>query len=196
MADKMLADLRKIEEKVADLESSRDRVMQLSRELIRTAGKAIALMHAKGPRSADAMLLDLKKMKNALSDAQKGFEYYSLQAHQEYTEAMVLHGILAGMKMPRMAEIGETEVPYLLGLMDVVGELKREAIESIRKGRYDNARSYYDIMADIYDSTLHMRFSGSILPDFRRKQDSARIQLEGVMNELAHLSHEGRGSKV
>ena len=34
-----------------------------------------------------------------------------------------------------MKEIGETEVPYLLGLMDVVGELKREAIESIRKRR-------------------------------------------------------------
>ena len=42
-------------------------------------------------------------------------------------------------------------------------------------------------MSDIYDSTLHMRFANSILPDFRRKQDTASIQIEGVMNEILHL---------
>lgn len=192
----MLPDLSKIEARVSELETSRDNVMQLSRELIRLAGKSIALMHAQGPGSAEEMLSNLKKMKNALSKAEKGFEYYSMQAHQEYTEAMVLHGILLGKKIPRMAEINETEVPYLLGLMDVIGELKREAIESIRRGRVPDAEAYYSIMSDIYDSTLHMRFAGSILPDFRRKQDSARIQLEGVMNELAHLSHEESRSKL
>ena len=192
----MLPDLKRIEAKVSELESRRDSVMQLSRELIRMSGKAIALMHAQGPRGAAEMLRNLKRMKNSLSESEGGFEYYTLQAHQEYTEAVVLHGVLSSKKIPLMSEVEESEVPYLLGLMDVIGELKRESIESIRKGRISDAESYYSVMSDIYDSTLHMRFASSILPDFRRKQDSARIQLEGVMNELAHVSHSSHDSKV
>lgn len=185
----MIPDMNKIEAKVAILESDREMVLQVSRELIRIAGKSIAMMHAQGPKSAVPMLKELARMKARLVKAEKGFEYYAMQAHQEFTEAMVLHNILTKGKIPGMASIKETEVPYLLGLMDVVGELKRESIESIRKRDLAKAKLYYSIMSDIYDSTLHMRFAGSILPDFRRKQDSARIQLEGVMNELAHLSH-------
>jgi translin len=183
----MIPDLKKIEEKVLKLEHGRDLVMQQSRELIREAGKAIAFMHAYGATKAAGHIRRLKKLKSALSAVDSGFEYYSLQAHQEYSEALILHNILTRGKLPDMKEVGEGEVPYLLGLMDVIGELKRESIESIRRKEYAKARSYYEIMSDIYDSTLHMRFANSILPDFRRKQDSARIQLESVMNEMLRI---------
>lgn len=186
----MIPDMKRIEDKVTMLEHDRDTVMQQSRELIKAAGKAIAFMHAFGPEKAMKMLKELGLLKARLSDVEKGFEYYSLQAHQEYSEALILYNILERKKVPSMNEIGESEVPYLLGLMDAVGELKRESIESIRKGEIENAKRYYAIMADIYDSTLHMRFANSVLPDFRRKQDSARIQLESVMNEMLHISQQ------
>lgn len=186
----MIPDLRQIESKVSSLESRRDRVMQDSRELIKAAGKAIAFMHAYGPRKAEGMLRQLGALKSRLSASETGFEYYAIQAHQEYSEAMILYNILKSKTLPSMQDIRETEVPYLLGLMDVVGELKREAIESLRKGSTEDARAYYGIMADIYDSTLHMRFANSVLPDFRRKQDSARIQLESVMNEMLHAERQ------
>lgn len=189
----MIPDFKKIEDKVSRLEHSRDLVMQQSKELIRTAGKAIAMMHASGPKRVKGMLKELKSRKSGLSSVEKGFEYYSLQAHQEYSEALILYNILSSKRIPSMGAIGETEVAYLLGLMDVVGELKRESIESIRKGKLDDAKAYYAIMSDIYDSTLHMRFANSILPDFRRKQDVARIQLESVMNEMLHISQGQHG---
>ena len=191
----MIPDLKRIESKVIGLEKGKDAVMQHSRELIRTAGKAIALMHASGAGEAKGMISQLKKQKAALSLVEKGFEYYALQAHQEYSEALILHSILSKKAIPSMASIGEVEVAYLLGLMDVVGELKREAIESLRKGKDADAKEYYAIMADIYDSTLHMRFANSILPDFRRKQDVARIQLESVMNEMLRLSRTPNSDK-
>ncbi len=188
----MIPDLKRIEDKVAALENNRDNVMQASRDLIRTAGKAIALMHASGPSKASGMVAELSRLKAKLEKVEKGFEYYAVQAHQEYSEALVLYFILVQKKIPSMSTIKEREVPYLLGLMDVIGELKREAIESIRRGEPKNAKLYYAMMSDIYDSTLHMRFANSILPDFRRKQDSARIQLEGVMNEILHLEQAGK----
>ena len=186
----MIPDLDRIEEKASMLEHSKDVVMQQSRELIRAAGKAIAFMHAYGPAKAKKAIAGLRALNAKLSKAEPGLEYYAIQAHQEYTEAIALYFMLMEKRIPSMDEIGEAEIPYLLGLMDVIGELKRESIESIRKGKLEDAKSYYAIMSDIYDSTLHMRFANSILPDFRRKQDVARIQLESVMNEMLHISQE------
>jgi len=133
----MIPDMKRIEEKVTKLEHSRDLVMQQSRELIKAAGKAIAFMHAFGPKKAQGMLKELKTLKSRLSSVEEGFEYYSLQAHQEYSEALILYSILSSKKVPDMKAIDESEVPYLLGLMDVVGELKRESIESIRRGELE-----------------------------------------------------------
>jgi translin len=184
----MIPGLDSIEKKVADMEAGRDGVMQASKELIRMSGKAIALMHAQGPKVSTKMIADLKKAKERLSAMEKGFEYHSMQAHQEFSEALILYNILISKKIPSMEAIGESEIPYLLGLMDVVGELKREAVESMRRQDNKAAQAYYALMSDIYDSTLHMRFANSILPDFRRKQDVARIQIESVMNEMLHIS--------
>ncbi len=185
--EQMIPGLGSIEKKLVKLESDRDAVMQLSKDLIRMSGKAIAAMHAKGSAIPNSTIMELKECKARLVRIEKGFEYYSMQAHQEFSEAMILYNILLNKEIPGMGSIGETEVPYLLGLMDVVGELKREAIESMRRADKDAAKGYYAIMSDIYDSTLHMRFASSVLPDFRRKQDTARIQVESVMNEMLHL---------
>jgi translin len=183
----MIPDLEKIEHRIEKLESDRDEVMRLSKDLIKAAGKAISSMHAYGPKKADVLIKELKAAKERLCSKEKGFEFYSMQAHQEYVEALVLYSILGKKTIPSMESLVESEVPYLLGLMDVIGELKREAIESIRRGKKEDARIYYKIMSDIYDSTLHMRFANSVLPDFRRKQDTGRIQMESVMNEMLHL---------
>lgn len=186
----MIPGIKSIESKVIKLESDRDRVMQASKELIRMSGKAIAAMHANGSKGSGPAISQLKKARSKLNGMEKGFEYYSMQAHQEFAEALILYHILITKKIPAMKQIGESEVPYLLGLMDVVGELKREAIESIRRKEPNAAKLYYRLMSDIYDSTLHMRFANSILPDFRRKQDVARIQIESVMNEMLHLDRQ------
>ena len=138
----MIPGIDRIEKKVIGLEHGRDVAMQTARDLIRTAGKAIALMHASGPGKASGMIRDLVALKSRLEASEKGFEYYTLQAHQEYSEALILHGILMKRRIPTMEQIREGEVPYLLGLMDVIGELKREAIESLRKRKGNDAFPY------------------------------------------------------
>lgn len=190
----MIREISSIENRLVKMERSKDTVMNLSREIIRNAGKAITLMHARDMAGASRFLSAMKAQKAELAKAEKGFEYFSLQAHQEYAEAFLLYWILKNGRIPSSSQVGEKGQAYLLGLMDLVGELKREAFESMRKGRLKEAKHYYDLMLEIYDSTLHIRFASSILPDFRRKQDSARIQLEGTVAEL--VSMEGRTGRT
>ena len=37
------------------------------------------------------MIKELKKAKARLNGMEKGFEYYSMQAHQEFSEALIMH---------------------------------------------------------------------------------------------------------
>ena len=52
----MIPDLNSIEKKIAGMETGKDKVMPASKELIRSAGKAIALMHADGPKASARIL--------------------------------------------------------------------------------------------------------------------------------------------
>ena len=67
------------------------------------------------------------------------------------------------------------------GFLMQTGELKREMYESLRrKGHRKGAESYFKMMPGGHFTTLllPLRFSNAVLPEFRRKQDVARIQLE------------------
>ncbi|MDE1762094.1 MAG: hypothetical protein KGH59_01545 [Candidatus Micrarchaeota archaeon] len=183
----MIPEIKKITKSLSKLQQRQDKVMQLSREVVRLSGESISNMHAKRHREVGRQLARLKRMIAQLRRMEVGFEYYSMQAHQEYVEAYVLYNIISKGRLPSMRELGEGEVSYMLGIMDSVGELKRESFEELRSGNLDAARGYYEAMQGIYDSALHMRFANSVLPNFRKKQDVARIQLESTGSELLRL---------
>lgn len=173
-----------VEKRLVKMDGRRERTLAISREAVRLAGKAITMMHAREKGMADELMEKLGSTIKELSGVEKGFEYNSLQAHQEYVEACVLQHVMVYNKIPTIAQLKEGDVAYLLGLLDAVGELKREAFQEMMAENPGKARGYYNLMTEIYDSTLQMRFASSMLPDFRKKQDSARIQIENTGREL------------
>ena len=184
-----IPDMGKVERRLEELERRKETLLLLSRELIRLAGKAITLMHARRLAEASAQLARMRRLEKKLKAGEKGMEYFSQQAHQEYVEAIAFYTVLKEHRLVSHAESGSGEVPYLLGVMDLVGELKRETIDAIRAQEYGLANGYYALMKGIYDSTRHFRFASSVVPDFRRKQDTARIQLESAASELLAAGH-------
>lgn len=180
----------RIERELLRLQKQKDAVMETSREIVRISGNAITQMHARRLREANASIKRLSALVGRLRKIEKGFEYYSLQAYQEYVETRALYSILKERRLVSLQEMRTSGTAYLLGIMDLVGELKREAIDAVRERRLDDANSYYGFMKGIYDSTRGMRFANSLVPEFRRKQDTARIQIESTAVEL--LSFEGK----
>jgi translin len=181
--------IENIEKRIMHLQERKDKVLEVSRDIIRISGKAITLMHAKRLREAYASIKKLRSLVKTLKMLEGGFEYYSLQAHQEYVEAYAFYIILKEQRLVSLKEMHVSEIPYLLGIMDLVGELKRETIEAIRSRESERANMYYNFMKSIYDSTRTMRFASSLVPEFRRKQDTARIQIESTASELLSLGH-------
>ena len=180
----MISDMDKIEEELLKLQKTKDEVMDLSRETIRLAGKTITKIHAGDSEQTGEFLAELKEKVKKLKNIEKGFEYNSLQAHQEYVEAYSLYIMVNESRVPSMEELETDGVSYILGLLDSVGELKRHSFDYLRKNDGERAEKCYDLMLEIYDSTVPMRFANSLVPDFRKKQDVARAQIERLSGEL------------
>ena len=187
-----IPDVGRIERRLLDLQKKKDAVQAISREVIRIAGRSITLMHAEKMSEAGAGMKRLAALVSKLRKAEKGLEYFSIQAHQEYVEAMAFYTILKEGRLVSAGELGVDGIPYLLGIMDLTGELKRESVEAIGRDDLKSANAYYGFMKGIYDSTRSMRFANSLVPEFRRKQDTARIQLETTAGELLSAGRKRR----
>jgi translin len=173
-----------IERKLSEREKILDGLLGDNRLIVRSCSNAIKAMHAQ----------DLKEAKRHLEEARTGVEKVSRfesefpdqlnHILQEYAEARITLSALEFKKVPSIAELGVPPVPYLNGLLDAIGELKREMYESLRRGNKHEAQEYFKMMEEIFDELLPLRFSNAILPEFRRKQDSARHQIEQARGEL------------
>jgi translin len=161
-----------------------DRVMDACRDVIRDAAQAITMLHNGDIKGASGQISAAYKKVEQLKKLDCVFEYYSRQAYQEYCEAKVLFGIKTKDSVPSLNDVRVSPEAYLLGLMDVVGELKREILDELRNGNINRAEFYFGKMKLIYDSTRSLRFAEAIIGGFRRKQDAARIQLENAGSEI------------
>jgi len=178
---------RSIDEMVKELtkrERQQDELLKLTRELVRQCANAIKSIHARDKASARKHVGNADALVKKVKALDRNLERISSQALQEYAEVKVLEALVSGKKLPTYKTLGMPFGNYLLGLCDVIGELRREMLESLKEGKHKNARKYFSQMNDIYESMLPLRFSNSLLPNFRRKQDVARGQVEHARSEL------------
>jgi translin len=109
---------------------------------------------------------------------------YVEAAYQEYAEVAILMAILDNADVPSPNDLGIGSPPYLLGLADVVGELRRFALDELKEGRVEKADHYLDKMEDIFSALMRFDYPDAILP-IRRKQDVVRSLLEKTRGEVA-----------
>ena len=112
-------------------------------------------------------------------------------AAQELVEASCLYNIMRGKDLPDPDEIKTTYSSYLLGLCDLVGELRRSALDKIREGAAKVADDYLKMMEDIYDVIIRFDYPSGLIP-IKKKQDMVRNLIERTRGELAVASCERR----
>jgi translin len=183
---------KKIEKIFRELEKAEkelDDILIASRESIRHCANAIKFIHLKELEKAKKEIKNAKEKIGKYKKTKK-FGYLLLQPYQEIAEATILLAAVENKPIPYWKELEMPFEAYLLGLCDVIGELRREMLEMLKKGDKKSAERYYTLMNEIYTAMLPIRFSESILPNFRKKQDVARIQIEQARAEMfrAHMN--------
>jgi translin len=177
----------KIESELDEKDAIREGALKSSRAVVRLSGSMIRGLHRK--EKADDQLKDLKDEVSRLSGLLKdhpdiAVAGYVESAYQEYAEVAILMVILEKADVPSPDDLGIGSAPYLLGLADVVGELRRFALDELKEGRVEKADHYLDKMEDIFSALMRFDYPDAILP-IRRKQDVVRSLLEKTRGEVA-----------
>ena len=165
-----------------------DVVNNTCREMIRECARGITYIHNDKIGEAQEILKSIEKKHKSLSTFEDRFGYIIMQAYQEMAEMQIFYDIKNNNLIPTPNNLEINYDSYILGLMDVVGELKREVLNALHKNDIESAKKYYNKMVEIYDTTRHIRFAEPILPGFRKKQDVARIQIENAGSDILKRS--------
>ncbi len=186
----MMEELREIADQIESELDDKDTVREIayksSRAIIRLSGGAIRAMHrGENPQTLLNEARDeAAQLKTVAADhkdiSSTGFVE---SAYQELAEAFVLNAIINGEKLPSPRSLGITSTSYVLGLGDVIGELRRQVLDHIRKDDIDTASKYLEMMEIIYDILMRFDYPSGMLP-IRKKQDVGRMLVEKTRGEV------------
>ena len=159
--------------------------LMLMKDTVRLAGKAINDIHQGKEGEAKEQIEQAGKLLEELREKAKGtFDSYLAHGEQEYCEARGLLEIVTMVTIPSPVQLKIGNESFLNGLCDLIGELRRKMLNELIAGKKARARMLFSIMESILDEISTLKYSDSILPEFRRKQDVARIQVEQARGEI------------
>jgi len=186
----------KIEKSIDDKELIREKALRSSRDIIINCRKAIQCIHQNLNKEAKGNIKQASAKLAELYDITK--EYPEIlyagfveNAAQELVEAHCFYNIMHGKDLPDPDEMQTTYSSYLMGLCDLVGELRRTILDSIRSGEQKNADEYLTMMEEIYDVIIRFDYPSGLVP-IKKKQDMVRGLIEKTRGELAVASCEKR----
>ena len=168
---------------------ARERALRLSREIVRTSANSIRATH-RGELDRAHELLDtvagLAGQTDAIRDGHARVYYAGFveDALKEYVEASATLSLAEGRPVAGPEELGVGPAPYLNGLADAVGELRRFILDSLRRDDVSRCEELLGVMDDIYTVLVSMDFPDAVTRGLRRSTDMTRGILERTRGDL------------
>lgn len=186
-------ELKHIYDKVKDTldkeNHAREGGLSLSRDAIQFCANSIRAVH-RG---------DLEESKNLLKAASDNVEkahtllgpypriFYAgfLQdAEKEYAEAASTLALIEGDPLPLPDDLGVGTAPYLNGLGEAVGEMRRHVLDLIRVNDLERGEELLGLMDDIYYLLASVDYPAAITGGLKRTNDMVRGVLERTRGDL------------
>ncbi len=185
----MLKDIvKRAAEELRLREEAMDEVMGRARRARVTSKQAIQLIHGGDlPRAAgrlDEAAKLLSEMDGIIDDHPEFLRFDQVTAAQEeHAEAMIIRELITSGDYPDPDGVGVPINSYIMGLADVPGELRRQALDALRVGEMERAETLLLRMEEIYLSLVSME-EATLLKGLRRKLDIARGVIERTRSEV------------
>jgi len=181
--------LKQIQEELTKKDAVRQDVQEAMRKCTRLSKTAIFHLHKEQLEDAEATLGEAKELFSELVTLTASYPdlYYMgivEAAFEEYTEAKIF---LALVKEGRFIDNNEISVPlpaYILGLADVIGELRRQTLDYLRRNEVEEAEKNLGLMETIYVELINLDGANIVVKGLRRKCDVARHVLEATRGDV------------
>lgn len=169
--------------------TARERAIAESRKVIRAAANAIRALHRSQWDDAAALISEagdrLANIAAALSENPELLSHAVVHdAEKEYAEACITRAVFTGEPMPGFQALGVDPVPYLHGLGESVGEMRRRMLDLLRDEKLAEADELLDGMDDIVDQLAQIDYPDGMTNGLRRTTDVARSLVERSRSDL------------
>jgi translin len=191
--DKIISDIDAV---LKAKDKKREMAISYSREIIRRSGSAILAIHGKDEKGTKESLDAAREALESSLDICKDQPEYNFtgplpQAFQEFAEASIL---LSLVKMRRVPSPKDLKIPveqYITGLADAVGEMRRYALDSLRRDDFGEAERALGVMDEVYTVLKSLDYPRAVIPNLKRKVDVIRRLVEETRGDVT-LAHQGR----
>lgn len=185
--------IREMQRYFSELGKLRERVLKLAGDVRRGSARAIRNIHRGNGQAAERLIERAGRKLRQLLELTKRDPWLQTYgdvviAQQEYAEARMLQSLLSRGEIPKPRSLGVGYRAYLGGVSDVIGELRRCTLDSLRRGDVKRAEHLLNLMEELYDLLMGFDYVDSVFPGLRRKQDVARQLIERTRGDLTMIA--------
>lgn len=168
--------------------AGRETALANSRKVIRSCANAIRAIHRHEWETAQQLTNEAEEMLRVAERALEPFPEilfagFLQDAQVEFVEARCTYAIIRGEPFPTPEDLRIMEAPYLNGLGDTIGELRRHVLDQMRHGHLDRCEQLLAAMDDIYGVLVSIDYPDAITGGLRRRTDVARGIIERTRGE-------------
>ncbi len=169
--------------------TAREKALPKSRAAIRLCANAIRAAHRGEFAQSDKLLTEagglLRDMALDLREHQDIFYAgFVADAQKEYAEAALTSALMQRQPPPTPDVLGVEWAPYLNGMGEAVGELRRYILDRMRQGRLEGCEELLADMDEIYSQLITLDYPDAITGNLRRTTDAVRGILEKTRGDL------------
>ena len=165
--------------------SKREFLIKNNRETVIICSQAIISIHKNDLNTAKKKIAKAKSELTKLKQKTSGdLVRYIITPEQEFVEAASLLAVIEGKEIPSVKSLNVSDESYILGLLDCIGELKRQVIDKIRVGDSKRATQLFDVMENLYLLLYPFASYDKIVKETRMKLDVNRMLVEETRSVL------------
>jgi translin len=188
-----MAELREIvtaiRERLDAKEKLREQVLPIARQLIRESATLIKNAHRhewdEAAQRRTTLLQTVATLRTQLSAVPDlWFAGFVQDALKEVAEACLVYALLRDEPIPTPEALGIDDAPYLNGLLEAMGELRRATLDAIRAEDLPRAERLLSVMDEVYFLAITFDQSDAITQGVRRRTDTLRALLERTRSDV------------
>jgi translin len=181
--------IERISADLAQKDQVRTRTLERSRAVIRSCANSIRATHRQEYESAHKLLEEAATEAEAMcADAQVYpdvyYAGYLQDSLKELAEAAITLALITQEPLPDPDAMGIDYPAYLNGLGEAMGELRRFALDSMRRDQIAEAERLLEIMDEVYSFLVTIDFPDAMTGGLRRTTDMVRGVIERTRGDL------------
>jgi len=201
MSEKPLGELKSICDKIRKefdgKDAAREKGLTRSREVIRNSANAIRAVHRGEYDDARSLMDASSKLLEEVREALQNhpdiyFAGFVQDAQKEHAEAHQTFALIRGEALPDPDDLGVGYPPYLNALGEAVGELRRHALDGIRRNELGWGEGILASMDEIYYAMVSFDYPTAISGGLKRTADVTRSLIERTRGDITNAIRQQR----